>query len=190
MVVKDAKRRKAYQYPIVSLFGPRSLNQDVSLDSYYNNTQSNLSQYNSPNEQLENRRNESISFSRTRFERQADLEGTASGYGDYYCPEGIPIETALFCLLGAFGLAFGALFRAITLITGGRKKRSTVEDTESSLSILDLISDLIWSGRLMILVTCILHIIHGIQNHWTNIAVFPAHGNFYHIIFYVKQHSK
>ena len=40
-----------------------------------------------------------------------DLEGAASGYGhEVYCPEGIPVETALFALLGAAALSFGILF--------------------------------------------------------------------------------
>jgi hypothetical protein len=58
----------------------------------------------------------------SRVERQADLAGAYSGYGSY-CPEGIPAETAIFAILGAFGVAFGILFRAVTLITGRRRRR-------------------------------------------------------------------
>ena len=95
---------------------------------------------------------ELASTSRHRVQRQADLEGTASGYGEYYCPEGIPIETALFLLLAASGLAFGALFRAITLKTGGRRKKRSNWEVENYFSMFDLISDLIWSGRLRIFI--------------------------------------
>ena len=97
-------------------------------------------------------KDDASSLARSRFVRQADLAGTASGYGEYYCPEGIPVETALFVLLGAFALAFGALFRAITLQTGGRRKKRSTEDSNlknatSSFSFLYQINDLLWSGR-------------------------------------------
>ena len=57
-----------------------------------------------------------------------DLSGAfSSGYGHMsttiYCPEGIPVEQALFAILAAFGAAFGYLYRALTIVTGGRKKR-------------------------------------------------------------------
>ncbi len=58
----------------------------------------------------------------SREARQSDLAGAYSGYGSY-CPEGIPVETAIFAILGAFGVAFGVLYRAVTLITGGRRRR-------------------------------------------------------------------
>ena len=152
MVEKASTKREKYQYPIVSLFGPRSLKHDLLLKDYFNKAQLKFTQNLAPYEQINSANDETTSSTRIRIERQADLTGTASGYGDYYCPEGIPIETALLCLLGAFGLAFGALFRAITLKTGGRRrKRSTgeftTESTESSLSIIFMASDLLWSGR-------------------------------------------
>ena len=56
----------------------------------------------------------------SRQSRQADLYGAASsGYGSY-CPEGIPVEQAIFAILAAFGVAFGVLYRAITM---GRRRR-------------------------------------------------------------------
>ena len=149
MIDKASTKHQTYQYPIVSLFGPRSLKQDILLKNYFNKVKIKFPNNLAPSEQIHNPNDETTSSTRIRIERQADLSGTASGYGDYYCPEGIPIETALFCLLGAFGLAFGALFRAITLKTGGRrKKRSTGEFTsENNLSNIYLAKDLLWSGR-------------------------------------------
>lgn len=89
--------------------------------------------------------------------RQADLGGAASGYGHHkeiYCPEGVPVEQALFALLAAFGASFGFLFRAVTLITGGRRKRSA----EGALTrggdappwheeLLAKAADMYWWGR-------------------------------------------
>ena len=37
---------------------------------------------------------------------------------------GVPVEFALLSILAAFGVAFGVLFRALTLITGRRRRRS------------------------------------------------------------------
>lgn len=68
-----------------------------------------------------------------RVKRQSDLDAAASGYGPGYCPEGIPIEQALFALLAAFAAAFGFLFRTLTQITQGRKrKRSLAGNHETS----------------------------------------------------------
>ena len=149
MIHKKEFNRKPYQYP-VSLFGPRSLQNEVSV--------------NDPLSRLLSKQNVSPisplgSTTKHRSERQADLEGTASGYGEYYCPEGIPIETALFLLLSAAGLAFGALFRAITLKTGGRRKKRSNWESDNYFSFFDLISDLIWSGRLLIIFRVISHIL-------------------------------
>ena len=151
MVDKDNVKRKHYHYP-VSLFGPRSLtDHDISIHNV-----SNFKVYQAfvPTWNLTTYKYALSSSARPRFERQADLAGTASGYGDYYCPEGIPVETALFCLLGAFGLAFGILFRAITLKTGGRRKRrstgeSTPHNSPNSFSFFYQLNDLAWSGRLL-----------------------------------------
>ena len=90
----------------------------------------------------------------SRITRQADLQPVGdSGYGksEYYCPEGIPVETALFATLAAAGLSFGILFMAVTMITMPPMKRkrrkassSTLEDIGSSVG--GVISDLLWEG--------------------------------------------
>ena len=78
----------------------------------------------------------------SRSGRQLDLDSAASGYGnDYYCPEGIPVETALFMLLGALGLAFGILFRAITFITGAARRKRRKRDMSSKGELLDADND-------------------------------------------------
>ena len=90
----------------------------------------------------------------SRWERQADLDVAASGYGSY-CPEGIPIETALFAILGAFAVAFGILFMTITMITGGRKRKkreASLHDynqNDTTLKHSEMISDLIWQGTVL-----------------------------------------
>ena len=78
----------------------------------------------------------------------SDLHGAGSGYGSHsYCPEGIPIETAIFAILGAFALAFGILFMTITMITGGRKrKKRDYNQNETSLKYSEMFSDVIWQG--------------------------------------------
>ena len=100
----------------------------------------------------------------SRVQRQTDLHGAfssgggglhgafSSGGGYSTCPEGIPAETAILTLLGAFGLAFGILYRAVTLAGRRRKKRdiiSVVGNTEPQ-SLMDEISnhlaDLYWWG--------------------------------------------
>jgi len=78
-----------------------------------------------------------------RSGKQADLSAAASGFGGY-CPEGIPVETAIFGILGAFGVAFGVLYRAVTIKTGGRRKRRDTKD--EVVSPLDKISDFFWMG--------------------------------------------
>ena len=148
MTLKDNRKPETYKYSVGSLFGPRSLKDHILLNEGFNKTQLKRSEKFDRYEKVDNPDYDLKYYSRVRVERQADLEGTASGYGDYYCPEGIPVETALLALLGAFGLAFGALFRAITLKTGGRrKKRSTWELANSTLPNLYIVYDLIWSGR-------------------------------------------
>ena len=81
----------------------------------------------------------------SRSERQVDLSGAASGYGGY-CPEGIPVETAIFGILGAFGVAFGILYRAVTLKTARRRKRNAVIDN-LPISGQTIIADMAWSGK-------------------------------------------
>ena len=69
---------------------------------------------------------------------------------EIYCPEGIPVEQALFGVLAAFGASFGYLFRAVTIKTGGRRKRSTQKEDETSFNWEDLpeqAADMYWWGR-------------------------------------------
>ena len=88
--------------------------------------------------------------------RQADLEGAYSGYGGHeiYCPEGIPIEQALFGILAAFGASFGYLFRVLTVQTGGRRKRTAEDgalilddDTTVWEDLQNKAADMYWWGR-------------------------------------------
>lgn len=87
-----------------------------------------------------------MSEQEARSERQVDLAGAASGYGSY-CPEGIPVETAIFGLLGAFGVAFGVLYRAVTLKTARRRRRFAVIEDEP-VSRQTVIYDMAWAGKL------------------------------------------
>ena len=66
----------------------------------------------------------------SRQVRDTDLSGAFSGYGHQaeYCPEGIPVEQALFGILAAFGASFGFLYRAVTMATMGRRRRKRSED--------------------------------------------------------------
>ena len=71
----------------------------------------------------------------------------ASGHGGY-CPEGIPAEFALLSILAAFGVAFGVLYRALTLTTGMKRKRKR-RDPGSEFDIFmfgDILGDLSWAG--------------------------------------------
>ena len=67
--------------------------------------------------------------------------GSEYGHTEYYCPEGIPVETALFAILSAFGIAFGVLYRAITMITGMRKRSFPTAPT-----FLETMFDFSWFG--------------------------------------------
>ena len=73
------------------------------------------------------------------------MVASESGYGYVHetsiCPEGVPVEFALLILLAAFGVAFGVLYRALTLTTGKRKKRAGYLVFDSPLA------DLFWSGQ-------------------------------------------
>ena len=85
-------------------------------------------------------------FSEARaFSSRDDLVGAASGHGGY-CPEGVPVEFALLSILAAFGVAFGVLYRALTLTTAGagRKKREL-----GSVVFSSILGDLAWAGRKM-----------------------------------------
>jgi len=59
-----------------------------------------------------------------------DLVGAASGGGYSSCPEGVPVEIGLLSILAAFGVAFGILYRALTIKTGRRRKRRDVAGGE------------------------------------------------------------
>ena len=77
-----------------------------------------------------------------------DLVAAASGHGGY-CPEGIPVEFAVLSLLAAFGLAFGILYRAVTLKTGGRRKKRNTNE----LDYKGRLQDFIWMGKIISLFT-------------------------------------
>ncbi len=86
------------------------------------------------------------STSSKRVSRAVDLYAAASGYGSY-CPEGIPVELALCLLLGGFALAFGILYRAVTKITGGRRKKRFLDPRSVLEEYQDRIADYLWWGR-------------------------------------------
>ena len=108
-----------------------------------------------------------------RQSRQADSHAAMSGYGHHkiiYCPEGVPVEQAIFGILAAFGASFALLFRAVSLARRKRRKRrrsanemqeefqeylatgeeEVEEEEESWLQELgSKISDVYWWGRCM-----------------------------------------
>ena len=145
-------KRSPYQYSVLIL-GPRQHNYTVSdykgLDvpeiETYNNS------YLNPNPtQVRSVQENNVS----RWRRDGYDSYGSSGYGSHsYCPEGIPVETALFAVTGAAALAFGILFMAITMITmpGRRKRRETNdlkqnEELEPPLLLSGAFSDLIYQG--------------------------------------------
>ena len=70
----------------------------------------------------------------------------ASGHGGY-CPEGIPAEFALLSILAAFGVAFGVLYRALTLTTGMKRRRRDAGSSEFDIFMFgDILGDLTWAG--------------------------------------------
>ena len=87
----------------------------------------------------------------SRVERQADLQGAFSSGGGY-CPDGIPVETAIFAALAAFGVSFGILYRAVTVTTGKRRKRDISDNSPPPISFMeeigDNVADIFWWGRL------------------------------------------
>lgn len=90
-----------------------------------------------------------------RQARSTDIVGAFStGYGydkKMECPEGIPVEQAIFGALAAFAAAFGFLFRAVTMATatGRRKKRAlaSAEDAPLLDTLHGKVSDVLWMGR-------------------------------------------
>ncbi len=93
----------------------------------------------------------------SRQPRQADLVGAFSGY-ESSCPEGIPAEIAILTLLGAFGVTFGILYRAVTVATGGRKRRKKRADFFQNPppdsvwhEFMNRCSDLYWIGKYIFL---------------------------------------
>ena len=91
-------------------------------------------------------KNEGLEKNSRKPTKQArQLVASESGYGYVHetsiCPEGVPVEFALLILLAAFGVAFGVLYRALTLTTGKRKKRAGYLVFDSPLA------DLFWSGQ-------------------------------------------
>ena len=77
----------------------------------------------------------------------SDVHGSHSGGGHSTCPSGIPVELALLSILAAFAVAFGVLYRALTIITG-RRKRSTGEGDEGApVGSVFQFADLLWLGE-------------------------------------------
>ena len=70
------------------------------------------------------------------------VAAASGGYG--HCPDGVPVEFALLSLLAAFGVAFGVLYRALTLTTGGRRRK---RNTSNFLIFHTMIADVFWSGN-------------------------------------------
>ena len=111
---------------------------------------------------------ENDQFIISRSERQLDLDSAASGYGhELYCPEGIPVETALFALLGAAALSFGVLFMAITMITGRRKRKKREVDAynedlldELLMNSSGIISMFAWQGMLLMMFSMLISVWH------------------------------
>ena len=80
--------------------------------------------------------------------------GSYSGGGHSSCPEGIPVELALLSILAAFGVAFGVLYMALTVKTGGRRKRSVTGEEvdgaeEGYVGMAFQFADLFWFGKLL-----------------------------------------
>ena len=86
--------------------------------------------------------------------RATDLAASGtSGYGHghkvEYCPEGIPLEQALFLALAAFAASFGILYRAVTMALGRKRRKRSDDGDEGSAwyeVIQDRLGDILWSG--------------------------------------------
>ena len=84
------------------------------------------------------------------------MYGSHSGGGHSSCPAGVPVEFALLSILAAFGVAFGVLYQALTIITGRRKKRNAVEpegeedaetEPEPEVGFVFRFADFLWLGE-------------------------------------------
>ena len=79
------------------------------------------------------------------------MYGSHSGGGHSSCPAGVPVEFALLSILAAFGVAFGVLYQALTIITGRRKKRNAEEDAgtepEPEVGFVFRFADFLWLGE-------------------------------------------
>ena len=147
-------KRRPYQYSVL-LLGPRQNNHTVSDFKGLDFTE--IKTYNdihlNPNPTHEPSLGEN-NVSRWRRDGHDSYGSHGSGYGSHsYCPEGIPIETALFAVTGAAALAFGILFMAITMITmmGRRRRRETNDlkqngEQEPPLLLSGVLSDFIYQG--------------------------------------------
>ena len=87
-------------------------------------------------------------------EKSDVMYGSFSGGGHSSCPAGIPVEFALLSILAAFGVAFGVLYQALTIITGRRRKRDVPELGEGGeigpdpeVGILFRFADVLWLGE-------------------------------------------
>ncbi len=80
-----------------------------------------------------------------RDSKQLDLDAAASGYG--YCPDGIPVEIAICGILAAFAVAFGVLYRAVTLKTAKRRKRSDIAPENDIVKMKNKLADFVWTGE-------------------------------------------
>ena len=60
---------------------------------------------------------------------------TGTGPGTYYCSDGVPVELGLLTILAAFGVAFGVLYRGLTLKTGRRRRRSEAGSDDQSWGV-------------------------------------------------------
>ena len=155
-------KRIPYHYPEIHFEKPRP-NYSIFTKNNASRTNTMPLVYYTATHEVDNFKLNTSNEFLSRIARQVDLDSAAdsgyghsshgsSGYGksEYYCPEGIPVETALFALLAAAGLAFGILFMTITMITGGRKKRAAslydYSKNEAPVLYSVMFSELIWQG--------------------------------------------
>ena len=82
------------------------------------------------------------------------MYGSHSGGGHSSCPAGVPVEFALLSILAAFGVAFGVLYQALTIITGRRRKRNAVDsegdagrEPEPEVGFVFRFADFLWLGE-------------------------------------------